>query len=184
MATTAEWPEPPGSTTVPPPPPPELDDELEPPEEEPQEDELSATAAALAAASALALAAAAALASRSAISFLSPPAVPSSWAWSESTCVLALLALGDQPGRRLAVGLERDAPVVDLLAVHVGACAVLASFSVMRCITSSCVSRSSKVRDAKTTSRMPALSALYTCVARAVRCSLATSSLYSATLSR
>ncbi len=159
MATTAEWPEPPGSTTVPPPPPPELDDELEPPEEEPPED-VSATAAALAAASAFALAAAAALAWRSAISSLSPPTVLSSWAWSASTssllssrCATSLTAdlrSASRARRRSAISWRYTS----------AACAVVASFSVMRCITSSCVSRSSKVCEAKTTSRMPVLSAM------------------------
>ena len=103
---------------------------------------------------------AAALASRSAIWFLSPPAVLSSvdcrastWSLLSWRCATSLTAT-----LRSASRARRRSPTSWRYAA--AAWTTLASLCVMRCITSSWVSRSSKVCEAKTTSMMPASSAL------------------------
>ena len=116
--------------------------------------------AASAAFAAAALAAAAAFAWSCAISFWRPPAVPSSWDWSASTWSL----LSSRWATSLTADWRSASRAMRRSAISwryaVAACTISASLSAIRCIMSSCVMSSSKVRDAKSTSTMPASFAL------------------------
>ena len=120
----------------------------------------AATRAASAAFSAAALAAAAAFASSFAMSSLRPPAVLSSWDWSASTWSL----LSSRWATSLTAALRSASRAMRRSAISwrytSAACAVSASLSDIRCIMSSCVTSSSKLRDANRTSTMPASFAL------------------------